>query len=170
MNRAAALFEEACGKGALTGCSALAPMLEVGDRIGRNLPRAKELYARTCDGGIAADCYALGRTLQRDSTTSDRKPAFEAFSKGCAAGFAPACHEVGVAWEAGHDPKRALGFYREGVRQRAGRLVRAREEAPVAAVAGRRPRQRDSAFPATASISFSTSASSRSSVSMRSTW
>ena len=44
---------------------------------------------------------------------TDRKAAFEAFSKGCAAGSAPACHEVGAAWEAGHDPKKALGFYQK---------------------------------------------------------
>ena len=49
------------------GCSAHAAMLEAGDIIGRDLPRARALYEKTCAGGIAADCYALGRIVQKDA-------------------------------------------------------------------------------------------------------
>jgi TPR repeat protein len=86
-------------------------MLEAGDIIGRDLARARALYDKTCAGGIAADCYALGRLVQRDP--AGRKAAFDLFGKGCAGNVAAACHEVALAWDAGREPMKALPFYQK---------------------------------------------------------
>jgi TPR repeat protein len=109
LNHAAALFNEGCEKGDLAGCSAHAAMLVYGETIGRDLARARTLYQRTCAGGIAADCYALAKTLS--TTPADRKTAFELDSKACAGNVAAACHDVAAAWEAGREPLKALSFY-----------------------------------------------------------
>ena len=87
LNQAARLFDEACQKGSLPGCSAHAAMLDAGDIIGRDLPRARVLYEKTCAGGIAADCYTLGRLVQKDP--NGRKAAFDLFSKGCTGNVPP---------------------------------------------------------------------------------
>ncbi len=86
-------------------------LLAVGTSIPRDVARAQKLYARTCDAGNGADCHALGRILQRETVSPDRKATFEVFSKGCAAGSAPSCYEVAAAWDAARDPKKALPFY-----------------------------------------------------------
>ena len=111
LNQAAKLFDEACQKGSLPGCSAHAAMLEAGDIIGRDLPRARALYEKTCAGGIAADCYTLGRLVQKDP--NGRKPAFDLFSKGCTGNIPAACHEVAQAWDTGREPMKALPFYQK---------------------------------------------------------
>jgi len=71
--------------------------------------RAIALYTRTCDAGIAVDCYNLGRRLQR-ADPHDRR-VFELFTRACDGGVGPACHEVGLVWEATRDPAKALPFY-----------------------------------------------------------
>jgi TPR repeat protein len=86
-------------------------MLYSGERIGRDAPRAQALYRRTCDGGIAADCYTLARTLPK--TPAERRNAFELDSKACAGNVAAACHEVAVAWESGRELMKAVPFYRK---------------------------------------------------------
>ena len=86
-------------------------MLDAGDVIGRNLPRARALYERTCTGGIAADCYTLGRIVVKDP--NGRKPAFDLFARGCNGNVPAACHEVAQAWDTGHEPMKALPFYQK---------------------------------------------------------
>jgi hypothetical protein len=109
LNRAAALFGEACNKSNLAGCSAHAGMLLFGETIGRDLARAQALYERTCAGGFAADCHALAKMLS--TTPADRKAVFELNSKACAGNVAAACHDVAAAWEGGRQPLKALPFY-----------------------------------------------------------
>jgi TPR repeat protein len=84
-------------------------MLLSGETIGRDLARARALYQKTCTGGIAADCYALGKILS--ATPAERKAAFELYSRACAGNVAAACHEVAVAWEAGRELTKAVPFY-----------------------------------------------------------
>ena len=100
-------------------------MLDVGDGIGRNLPRARALYEKTCDGGIAADCYALGRARRERRRTTASRPS-SLFAKGCAGNVPAACHEVGAGL--GRRPRADEGapLLPEGVR---GRVTAACERA-----------------------------------------
>jgi TPR repeat protein len=84
-------------------------MLASGEAIGRDVPRARALYEKTCAAGLTADCHALAKLV--GTAPADRKAVFELNAKACAGGTAAACHDVAVAWEAGRDPSKALPFY-----------------------------------------------------------
>ena len=90
--------------------AASAAMLESGDTVTQNLPEAKALCARTCDEGVATDCYRLARIVKRENPRPTRE-TFILFSKACDGDVALACHEVGLAWESARDPMKALPFY-----------------------------------------------------------
>jgi TPR repeat protein len=70
------------------------------------------LYTRTCDSGIAGDCYRLARLKERGLTRRTRE-VFTLFSRACQGDVAPACHEVGLAWETARDPMKALPYYQK---------------------------------------------------------
>jgi hypothetical protein len=54
------LYQEACDAGDAASCGVFALMLETGDGVPRDLPRAATLYQRACELGAFAGCANLG--------------------------------------------------------------------------------------------------------------
>jgi hypothetical protein len=54
------LYQEACDGGNLVACNVFGVMLELGDGVAQNLPRAITLYQRACEGGELIGCTNLG--------------------------------------------------------------------------------------------------------------
>ena len=76
--------------------------------------RARSCTRAPATAGIAADCYALGRILQRDSTTTDRKAGVRGVLEGLRRRLRPGLPRGRRRrGRPGTSPKKALGFYQK---------------------------------------------------------
>ncbi|MDP5104082.1 MAG: trypsin-like serine protease [Erythrobacter sp.] len=57
--RAEAYLDQSCASGDTDGCSKLASLLEEGDQLAQDLPRAAALYAELCEMGSSSSCRDL---------------------------------------------------------------------------------------------------------------
>jgi uncharacterized protein len=108
--RAVALLEQGCSLRSLAACSVLAGILERGEGASRDVGRARSLYEKTCDGGVAADCYSLAHLLRHQQGA--RNAILDLLGKGCNAGSTPACRELASAYGS-REPEKALVYYRK---------------------------------------------------------
>jgi hypothetical protein len=54
------LYQEACDAGDLVACNVFGVMLELGDGVSQDIPRAVLFYQRACEGGELVGCTNLG--------------------------------------------------------------------------------------------------------------
>ena len=118
--RAVPYFQQACDGGEAMGCSKLAPMYEMGDApLTRDFAKAAALYRKSCDAGLVADCYSLGRLLKRaDGIPADLARAAALFRQSCEARVAAACYDLGLLTQTGQggvakDRSRALDLFKQ---------------------------------------------------------
>lgn len=88
--------------------------------LAADLPRAAQLYGKSCDRGFELGCYNLAALLAAGrGVPRDRARAAELFDRACASDFPVACYELGNLYRAGDEtsppsPVRATEAYRRG--------------------------------------------------------
>ena len=113
--KARELYEKACNAGDEKGCSHLARLNDKEQHIASQDPltiaqiaqefekkgdraKAKELYGKACDGGLAEGCLNLGVLIQ-----SNPRKANPLYEKACNGGVVEGCFNLGVAYANGRD-------------------------------------------------------------------
>lgn len=90
--------DETCPGGTVKGCFDAASEAE---RRGE-MPRANELYTRTCDAGVARACTQLGSLVwQGRGTSADPARAFSLYMRACDGGDAAGCFSAAICHRSG---------------------------------------------------------------------
>jgi TPR repeat protein len=106
--KAVALFTRGCDAGDGDSCEHLALHLVNGaEGVGKDEPRAFELFAKACAGGTYSSCYSLG-VLHRDGqgTKVDHAKAIAAFTTGCDQNNGLSCDALALAHLFGEGTKK----------------------------------------------------------------
>ena len=111
---AAAIFERACTLGSTKGCVNAGALWHFAGNLGRNIPKARELYEKGCagDDGPAGDsCLNLGQIAR---SMEDTKAAKDWFNRGCSLGNPRACAESQTLGGPGLNPAETFLRYQKG--------------------------------------------------------
>jgi TPR repeat protein len=107
--------------GARLACDQLGDAYAKGTQgLAVDLPRAAQLYGKSCDAGFELGCHNLAKlVVEGRGVPRDRARAAELFSRACNSDFPVACYELGGLYLAGDDatppsPLRAVEAYRRG--------------------------------------------------------
>jgi TPR repeat protein len=103
MPRAARMYAEICEKGDLSRCYRATILFDRSSNRERSSSRAVSLGSRSCKGGIAHDCFAVGMILfyGRADLPKDQAAADRLYAIGCDAGDDDSCAELSAAYAKG---------------------------------------------------------------------
>jgi TPR repeat protein len=92
---ALAHHQSVCDEGDAASCGKVAHMLERGDGVTKDWPRAAELYGRACERGMAAGCEDQARMLRWGrGVAKDAPRAAALYGKACDGGERDACETL----------------------------------------------------------------------------
>ena len=99
--KAAEVFQKACDGGNPLACSNLGVMLRDGHGVPAELARADALLDKACTMGVPSACTHAGNldaTLVEKEGAPRKKKMLGHFTRGCEAGDAVACRQIGVLY------------------------------------------------------------------------
>ncbi len=90
-------YHQACNDSDMKACLNLGSIYYRGSSVvRRDTKKAKELYAKACDGGYMEGCHELSVVYYAGGhTKQDKQKAKELFSKACDGGYMPGCFDLG---------------------------------------------------------------------------
>jgi TPR repeat protein len=102
-----------CIGGDMQRCRQLGDMYATCTGVGRDMPRAAELYEKVCDAGVADVCNTLGEMYEQQVVPSaaGSKRSEDLFNRACSGGSTPGCLNVGLLLSAREDFEQAARFY-----------------------------------------------------------
>lgn len=93
--KAAQLYDKACGLGDNNACGLLAPMLQHGTGTAVDHARAVQLAQQSCDSGAAVGCTALGESFAEGwNGVTNQAQAIDLFTKSCAMNDGKGCADL----------------------------------------------------------------------------
>jgi uncharacterized protein len=97
------MYAEICEQGELSKCYRASVLFSSSSNPERNSRRAVSLGTRSCEGGIAHDCFAVGMILfyGRADLPKDYVAADRLLAIGCDHGDDDSCAELSVAYAKG---------------------------------------------------------------------
>jgi hypothetical protein len=113
-----ALAKRSCELGHGGGCSLLGAAYQTGKGVAKDLQRAEQLLAPSCDAGVPSACIGLAEVwIERGDRIAE---AIELLTSTCQLpqGYHAACHRLGVLYRDGAnvdaDPIRARELFKRG--------------------------------------------------------
>jgi TPR repeat protein len=110
-------YQRGCDAHDADSCATLGFAYEHGDGgLAKDLAKARALYTEACKLGNGRGCYNLGTSWDREGPERDQVKAVAALRDGCDRRWAPACNDLGYAYQHAEggltrDKPQALALY-----------------------------------------------------------
>lgn len=105
------VFSQSCEQGDAEGCTSFGTMLERGEGIAIDWPRAREVLRRGCEAGSYGACINLGNLYRRGRGGDvDGEAAARLYIGACEAGVPTGCFNAGVVYRSGDGVARDLSL------------------------------------------------------------
>jgi TPR repeat protein len=103
-----------CQAGQAASCEELGRMHETGESLPRDVPKAREMFLRSCALGEMTACTRAGNLLYaRDARKDAVQAAKDAYRKACDAKEGSGCTGLGDIAADAKEAEKALGFYKQ---------------------------------------------------------